>query len=290
MKDDSPRPAPDAADRELQSLFAAMKEDAVPPGIESRLLQALAAAPPAPAPPPPGSGAWGGLASALKAPLAKLVIVGVVSGSAVWTGQSLLRPTAPTPTLAVTATGTTVTPAAPRLFSPTASPADHADAPADHAAPTPPATEPGLAAPAAPGAAVTPAEAHAPPDTAHEAAGSRAERSGTLEGASRNRKGALSPESPAQEPAPAALPAVVASAADPAPAVPSVVVAPAPVASITPADLLLREIGQVHAIAALVEAGRCGEARGAIARYRVEQPAGQLAAEVTVLEGRCRGR
>jgi hypothetical protein len=243
-----------------------MKQDEPPPEAESRILQALAAAPLVPAAPPASvAGGWGALTSTLKAPLTKIALVGVLSGGAIWTGQTLSRPTAPQVSpaemvsaapsagrLAVPLIPTTAptAPATPALASAVAYPS-----PQTTAALSPPTPDPAVGAPARPRTALVAPDPAPKPGQTRESSDSHS-----------------------------VAPPVLSATATPA-----LSAAPAPPPG-TPADALLREVEQVHAIAALVNAERCPEARAAIARYRAGQPAGQLAAEVTILENRCRSR
>ncbi|MBK8256170.1 MAG: hypothetical protein IPK82_26310 [Polyangiaceae bacterium] len=63
-------------------------------------------------------------------------------------------------------------------------------------------------------------------------------------------------------------------------------VAPVPVRD---ADALQRELGEVRAIAGLVDSGNCAGAREKIALYFTNHPNGQLAGEVHALAARCNG-
>lgn len=57
--------------------------------------------------------------------------------------------------------------------------------------------------------------------------------------------------------------------------------------SATDVDALQRELGEVRAIANLVDSGNCADARGKMAAYFANHPNGQLAGEVRALASRC---
>lgn len=91
-------------------------------------------------------------------------------------------------------------------------------------------------------------------------------------------------------PAPAASTPPELTPPDPAPPPATATVVEATPAPREPTDMLREELRLVRAIAALVDGGRCAEARAAIAQYTAAHARGQLSGEVAVLAARCRGR
>ena len=260
MTRDPPSPADDA-DRELSSLFATLKDDQAPPDLEARLLEGLAATAAASA----GAAAVkGGLGHKIAlwlgtSGLGKSMLVGALCGGAVCGAIAVVdRPPDSAPPATEVSPGARV----PDLTPPSGAGAGSQNKPHSEEVhpPFPRAATP-VAAASGDGEARAPAPVSAAPGSAG-APGGAAE--------------------PAPEPSPGAEPA--AGTPTPAPS-------PSPATSGSAAsDELRRELLHVRGISALVDAGRCPEARAAIAAYRGAHRTGQLAGEVDVLAARCQGR
>lgn len=246
-------------DAELDALLAAMKQDQAPPDLEARLLDGLAATSAA------GAGAaaakaslWHKLTLLLNAHgVVTSVLIGALCGGVVCGTYSLFEgpagPAVAPPEIAASAAPPERAPGVPEQ-GPTPGSAPETPAAAER---TPPvaAVPRSDAPPPAPKLPSTPAPSP-----------SGAAGAGTAD----------SP--PDQEPAAASVTAGAQAVATP------------PGAPARPDDALRKELLQVRAIAVLVDAGRCAEARAAIAGYRAEHGSGQLAGEVDVLAARCLGR
>ena len=258
MTGDRPPPTDDA-DRELSSLFATLKDDQAPPDLEARILAGLAAA----------AVVSGGAAAAK---------VGVAEKIALWLGTSGLGKSMLVGALCGGAVCGAITVVdSPQGTSPPAGeqarPAGVVEGPPLSGAREPVSNTPyseesnrgsappgaaGAPGPGAPsGAPVGPGEARSPSPASISASPSS---SGVAGGSAES---AAAPES-----------APVSASPSPSSA----------------SDELRRELLQVRGVAALVDGGRCAEARAAIAAYRSEHRTGQLTGEVDVLAARCQGR
>lgn len=259
MTRDPPPPAADDADGELSSLFATLKDDAAPPDLEARLLSGLATTAAASA----GAAAanvglghkialWLGTSG-----LGKSMIVGALCGGAVCGAIAVVE----SPPGSAPPAGEISPPPERPPLSATGTPLSNKPYSNEAVPPSPGAPAPS-AAPVRDGDARTPTPASAP----------AAQPSAGVTGG---------------EPEPAPAPPAGPEAALSATAAP----APSPSPSVSGAsDELRRELLHVRGISALVDAGRCAEARAAIAAYRSEHRTGQLAGEVDVLAARCQGR
>lgn len=268
MSHDLPPSTDHETDPELTTLFATLKDDKPPPDIESRLLQGLATA----------AATGAGIAATKSSLWSKLflwlateglpksILLGALGGALV--GGAITLATPPSDSL--------VAPSSPETL-PASRPAgkDHAPAPSPN--------------PNSPGA--PPANSLSPVGTPTPVTTSPL---GPSNGAPSNSAATAPPDSPspvAPTPSdPAATGNDAATGSDAATAAAGTTSPPPSPLPPEPADALRREVPLVRAIATLVDAARCDEARAAIAAYRAEHHKGQLAAEVDALAVRCQPR
>lgn len=258
---DVPPPPADEAD-EIASLFAAMKDDRAPSDLEARLLAGLAAVPVATAAATAvKAGLWHKLGAWLFGNSLGAVVIGAACGGVVCGAITLGSGPSDPPDHTQGALGVATT-------QPVSQPANAPQPPAAGASTErvlPAATSSSGESPLVPASAPTTTSAHA----AASAEVAPAEVGATDVAVTK-------PEDSPANPAPGATSAI-GGGANPSLSDPGV------------SDELRRELPLVRRISALVESGRCDEARAAIAAYRAEHRSGQLAGEVDVLATHCQG-